>query len=183
MKSRQAALKDVILHPEIGNTIAERAALIPDWHSAETLSPEAIRHLCLAFPIRAVAGVTEVATDSPARNRHKRRVYFCVGGLRTFQIAKTRLPSEVRVPVLVQDEADGDIGGLALRELFLGTVALGILGDRSAAQLEGLRTAIPRELLLEFHPSLKSRNAMATALKLGRTALAPRKAGRGAGIT
>lgn len=170
MKTLLVALQDVELHSELRATIAEYAENLPDRYASTELSPEGVEHLCLAFPIRTVR------TKLPSRSKGgSRYVYHCVGGLRTYQIAKARLPPETRVRVLVDDETGDEVGPRALRELFLGAVAFGIRGSRSAAQLEALRKMLPVDFLTQFFPRIKSRTAMTRVFGFGRSALSPRK--------
>lgn len=167
-------LDQVDLHPAIAARIREQPDLLPSRFPAGHLNERALEFVLRTHPIQVTpraepaepqssdSATLTGARGKPGRQRSK-GPYYCVGGLRTFQIAKPRLAPDSIVPVLlIQPPADP--AAVAWLDLFLGAIVCGIQGTGSARQIGRLWDAIPKPSREQLFPDLKSRTALAQEL-------------------
>lgn len=161
-------LDQILIHPEIEPVFAELADALPDRFPAGLLSAEGVRQVCRSFPMRVIKAPR---TKSQTKADSGHRMYFCISGLRTFQIAKVRMPPDTKIPVILEREPPPDLATQARQELLLSLVLFGMHGSRNAAPLEVLRCALPQAEVLSVFPGFGSARQMAQALGISRNAL------------
>lgn len=174
-------LRQINLHPEIAASIRQQPDLLPTRFPNTDLNESAFNYVFRSHPIQVIPqNPGTAASDNsssagriPAKKRGaipKAGAFYCIGGLRTFQLAKTRLSMDTEVPALqVRDSVDA--ASHAWLDLFLGAIICGIHGTGSTQQLGRLWDALPRALRKQIFPSLASRTALTQALGLKEKAL------------
>lgn len=174
-------LKQIELHPDIARRVSQQPDLLPSRFPNTDLSEDAYIHVFRSHPIQVIPQSSDTTKDgdsvSAERTVAKKRgaipklgTFYCIGGLRTFQLAKTRLSMDTEVPVLqVRDSLNP--AAYAWLDLLLGAIMCGIHGTGSTQQLGRLWDALPKATRKEIFPALTSRTALTQALGLKEKAL------------
>lgn len=157
MVFEDVSLARITLHPEIAEDFRDLADVLPHRFPGGTFSEAALLHLCLAHPIQVLPRDSDTKEVDQA--------FWCVGGIRTFQLVKPRLSPDQPVPVLpLSSPPEEAISDLATLDLFLGSVAFGIRGSRHGEQVAAMWRAVPVALMRKYCPPLKSLAAIARHL-------------------
>lgn len=151
--------KQVSLHERVTpNTVARLAGTIYQLTQGTLLTADALHLLLLSHPAIVI--------------KKRTGEYACIAGLRSFQLAKSRLPPDQKIPVtIVEDVLSKDVRDFAASETYLTHLMYGLGGKAWDIGFARLWEGIDSYILSKLTPDLKDKSKLANHLGSNRRRL------------